>query len=143
MTTATLLHFFHHLAASFCSNMLLMDSPELTHLPEDQALSAESLCAPSQSKMVCLNGFPFLRLYRGAQGQMTSIYSFTTIIIQWTSCWCAICWLSIHLLLDLVRIARLGGHWLIPSEVARILMESWFIEFMVLVKRRQKRNLKC
>jgi hypothetical protein len=38
--------------------MLLTDSPECTHLPEDQALSAESLCAPSQSKMVCLKWIP-------------------------------------------------------------------------------------
>ena len=38
--------------------MLLSDSPELTHLPEDQAPSAESLSAPSQSKMVCLKWIP-------------------------------------------------------------------------------------
>jgi hypothetical protein len=50
--------FFHHLDASFCSNMSLSDSPELTHLPEDQAPSAESLSAPSQSKMICLKWIP-------------------------------------------------------------------------------------
>ena len=38
--------------------MLLTDSPELAHLPEDQASSAESLSAPSQSKMVCLKWIP-------------------------------------------------------------------------------------
>ena len=38
--------------------MSLSDSPELTHLPEDQAPSAESLSAPSQSKMVCLKWIP-------------------------------------------------------------------------------------
>ena len=50
--------FFHHFVASFFSNMLLTDSPELAHLPEDQASSAESLSAPSQSKMVCLKWIP-------------------------------------------------------------------------------------
>jgi hypothetical protein len=50
--------FFHHHDVSFCSNMSLTDSPELTHLPEDQAPSAESLSAPSQSKMVCLKWIP-------------------------------------------------------------------------------------
>ena len=38
--------------------MLITDSPELTHLPEDQAPSAESLSAPSQSKMVHLKWIP-------------------------------------------------------------------------------------
>ena len=38
--------------------MSITDSPELTHLPEDQAPSAESLSAPSQSKMVCLKWIP-------------------------------------------------------------------------------------
>ena len=38
--------------------MLLTDSPELAHLPEDQASSAGSLSAPSQSKMVCLKWIP-------------------------------------------------------------------------------------
>ena len=50
--------FFHHLDASFSSNMLLTDSTELTHLPEDQAPPAESLSAPSQSKMVHLKWIP-------------------------------------------------------------------------------------
>ena len=50
--------FFHHHVASFFSNMSLTDSPELAHLPEDQASSAESLSAPSQSKMVCLKWIP-------------------------------------------------------------------------------------
>ena len=38
--------------------MSLTDSPELTHLPEDQGSLAESLSAPSQSKMVCLKWIP-------------------------------------------------------------------------------------
>ena len=38
--------------------MLLTDSPELTHLPEDQDPPAESLSAPSQSKMVSLKWIP-------------------------------------------------------------------------------------
>ena len=38
--------------------MSLSDSPELTHLPEDQAPSAESLSALSQSKMVRLKWIP-------------------------------------------------------------------------------------
>ena len=38
--------------------MWVTDSPELIHLPEDQAPSAEPLSAPSQSKMVCLKWIP-------------------------------------------------------------------------------------
>jgi hypothetical protein len=50
--------FFHHHDVSFCSNMLLTHSTELTHLPEDQAPLAESFSAPSQSKMVHLKWIP-------------------------------------------------------------------------------------
>ena len=49
---------FHHHVASFFSNRLLTDSPELAHLPEDQVSSAESLSAPSQPKTVCLKWIP-------------------------------------------------------------------------------------
>ena len=38
--------------------MMLTDSPELSHLPENQASSAESLSAPSQSKMIFLKWIP-------------------------------------------------------------------------------------
>jgi hypothetical protein len=44
--------FFQYLDASFYSNMWLTDSPELTHLPENQTPSAESLSALLQSKTV-------------------------------------------------------------------------------------------
>lgn len=45
---------FNHLVASFCSIMLLTAPPELVPLPDNQALPAESLIEPSQSKRVCL-----------------------------------------------------------------------------------------
>ena len=46
--------------------MLLTDSPELAHLPEDQASSAEPLSAPSQSKMACLKWIPISEtMHRG------------------------------------------------------------------------------
>ena len=46
--------FVHPLVSSFGSNMLLTDSLELAHLPDDQAASAESFNKPIQSKMVSL-----------------------------------------------------------------------------------------
>ena len=45
---------FHHLFAPLCLIMLLIDPPELAHLPEDQAHLLESFIAPSQSKILCL-----------------------------------------------------------------------------------------
>ena len=58
--------FFHHPFTSFFSNMLLTDSPEFEHLLEDQASSAESFSAPTQSKIVCLKWIPmFMTIHRG------------------------------------------------------------------------------
>ena len=55
--------------------MSLTDSPELTHLPEDQAPSAESLSAPSQSKMVCLKWIPISEtVQRGAGSKVIHLF---------------------------------------------------------------------
>ena len=50
--------------------MSLTDSPELAHLPEDQASSAESFSAPTQSKMVCLKWIPISEtIHRGTESR--------------------------------------------------------------------------
>ena len=74
--------FFHHPVASFFLNMLLTDSPELAHLPEDQPSSAESLSTPSQSKMVCLKWIPISEtIHRGAGSR--DIHPFLHDSINW------------------------------------------------------------
>ena len=133
---------FHHPTTSFCSNILLTDSSELAHLPGYQASSAESFSAPTQSKMGCLNGFPFLRQYTGVLGEGTFIYFFMTQITGWTLYLCRVCWLSIHLLLNLVRLARHRGSWMHPLAITRILMESLCMVFKDLVRGQPKYSMR-
>ena len=50
--------------------MMLTDSPELAHLPEDQATSAESFSAPTQSKMDYLKLIPISETFHRGTGLM-------------------------------------------------------------------------
>ena len=55
--------------------MMLTDSPELAHLPENQASSAESLSAPSQSKMVRLKWIPISETVQmGASSRVVHLF---------------------------------------------------------------------
>jgi hypothetical protein len=116
--------------------MLLTDSPELTHLPEDQAPSAESLSAPSQSKMVCLKWIPFSETVQSGTGSKV-IHLFLHDRDNWMDIM-----LVQHLLVEhpfaagIGQTCKVGGYWLIPSAIARILMESWCMYFMVLARRK-------
>jgi hypothetical protein len=135
--------FFHHLDASFCSNMLLSDSPELTHLPEDQAPSAESLSAPSQSKMVHLKWIPISEtLQRGTGSKVIHLF------LHNCNKWMDIV-LVHHLLVAHPFVAGFGQTckaWRALADSFRNSKDpdgklSWYMEFMVLARRRPKRDL--
>ena len=62
--------------------MLLTDSPELAHLPEDQAYSAESSIAPILSKIVCLKQIPITETIRRGTGSR-NIHIFLHNLDSW------------------------------------------------------------
>ena len=134
--------FFHHHDASFCSNILLTESPELTHLPEDQAPSAEFLSAPSQSKMVCLKWIPISETVLRGTGSRV-IHLFLHDKKNWMDVM-----LVQHLLVEHPFAAGFGQTckaWRALADSlsnCKDLMASWCIEFMLLVRRQQKSNLK-
>ena len=66
---------FHHPVTSFCSNIKLTDSSELAHSPEDQATSAESFSAPTQSKMDYFKWIPISETIHRGTGS-TDIHPF-------------------------------------------------------------------
>jgi hypothetical protein len=136
--------FFHHHDASFCSNMLLTDSPEFTHLLEDQAPSVESLSAPSQSKMVCLKWIPISETVQIGTGSKV-IHLFLHSHDNWVDII-----LVHHLLVEHPFAAGFGQTCKAWRSLADSLSNSkdpdgklsWYMEFMALVKRQQKSNLK-
>ena len=135
MFFATLLH---HSAPTCCSLILL----SLHTYQNIKLLQLNPWVHQHSSRWFASNGFPFLKHCKGALDQVTFINFFMTQITGWTSCLCGICWLSIHLLLDLVRLARLGGPWLHLSAIARIPVGSWFMVFRELGNRLQKSSLR-
>ena len=64
---------FHYLVTLCCSSILLIDSPGLADLPEDQAPSSESISAPTQSKMIFLNWIPITATVQRGAGYMILI----------------------------------------------------------------------
>ena len=136
------LHVFHHHDVSFCSNILLSDSPELTHLPEDQAPSAESLSAPSQSKMVCLKWIPISETVLRGTGSRV-IHLFLHDKKNWMDVM-----LVQHLLVEHPFAAGFGQTCKAWRALANSLSNcknpdvNWCMEFMVLARRQQTSNLK-
>ena len=123
MTTAQLFHFFHHPITSFCASMLLTDSPELAHLLKDQASSSEHFYAPAQSKMVCLKWIPISETKHRGTGSR-DIHLFLHDPDNWMEIMLVqyLLGLSIHMLLNLVRLTRQEGLGCISQQ----LKESWW-----------------
>ena len=124
--------------------MMLTDSPELTHLPEDKAPSAESLSAPSQSKMICLKWILISEtVQRGTGSRVINLFLYDC------SNWMDIM-LVHHLLVEHPFAAGFGQTCKAWRALADSLSNckdpdgklSWCMEFMVLVRRRRKSNLK-